>query len=361
MLFCKQINNFEDFKLRFGYKTGLDGEYLVNANGVRQRKNNIVYLYWKENAIYFKNKGFSLKDSYENASKFESSKDVFKEMLYSVFQKQPSDICPVKSFEYFDILCFGVCFDGDINSIRYRNIKKGKAYKMKIGKYVEKYLEYLIKCHDAPFWVNNPTLHIFFLEEITELWKNKRLKDKTLHVVVNEDFQGIYSTRRRPSGASGFNSCMDDDPNWQYYRDHSDIYKAVSLQDEDGLIYARAILVNCFDTNGNEHKYLERIYCNKRMYKDFLFEKAKSEKVFDLYKSLEASCHENTEIYSVNDGRRIDYSLYIPLELHNGDYMSYQDTFKWWYKSLNRAYNCCLPDRDFTRHLTSTEVTINNI
>lgn len=357
MLFCDQFDNFEDFKSRFGFKTGIDGRYLVNANGVKQRKNNIVYLYWKESCIHFRKQGYDLKEAYRRAVKFDDAKSVFREMLNQVFGKDISDICPVKSFGEYEILNSGICFDGDVSSIRYRHA--GKTYKMKIGKYVGKYLEYVQKHGRAPFWLNNPTLHIFFMEELTELWKNKRLKDKTLHVVVDKDFHAIYDVRRRPSDSNHFGSCMDGDTNWNYYKDHSDIYDAVSLQDDEGLIYARAILVHCFDDNGKEYKYLERIYCNKRMYKDFMFEKAKAEKVFDLFKGLEASCHDNLEIYDVNTGNRISFCLYIPLELHNGDYMSYQDTFKWWYKSANKAYNIQKEGMGHSKPLTTTDVHVS--
>ena len=71
MLFCDQIENYEDFKTRFGFKTSADGRYLVNANGIRQRKNNIVFLYWKEECIYLnKVKHLSLEESYRKATTF---------------------------------------------------------------------------------------------------------------------------------------------------------------------------------------------------------------------------------------------------------------------------------------------------
>lgn len=343
MLFCDQISNFEDFNSRFGYKTGIDGRFLVNANGVRQRKNNIVYLYWKEHAIWLKkHEHYSLKDSYRAAIKLETSKEVFEDMLRVVFNKTPKHACPVVSFGDFLIKNEGMCIDGDINSIRYENTKTHKIYKMKIGKYVNKYLEFL---RDAGhlcriFWINNPTLVIFFIEELTELWKNKRLKEQSMKVVVDKDFHKIYDPEQRVSDASNFGSCMDGDQNWNFYANNSDIYDAVSLQDEEGLVYARAILVHCFDQNDNPHTYLERIYCNKRSYKDLLFEKAKCAGIFDLYKGLEASCHDNREIYAVDTNRKISYNLYINLPLEDGDYMSYQDTFKWFYPSNSRAYNC---------------------
>lgn len=338
MLFCDQIENYEDFKTRFGFKTSADGRYLVNANGIRQRKNNIVFLYWKEECIYLnKVKHLSLEESYRKATKFDTPKDVFKHMLYVVFNANLSDICPIRSFNNFELLNSGICIDGDINSVRYRRTDTGHIYKMKIGKFVNKYFE---ESGDVlPYWLHNTTLKTFFIEEITELWKNKRLKDMTLKVVVNKDFHAIYDRDCRPEDAYDFSSCMDGDNNWNFYKDHSELYDAVSLQDDDGLIYARAILVHCFDKNDNPHNYLERIYCNKRMYKDLLFEKAKAQGLFDLYKDLNASCHESTAIKSVSNNNKISYYLYIPLHLETDDYMSYQDTFKWYYPSVDRAYN----------------------
>ena len=359
MLFCDQINNFEDFKTRFGYKTGAEGQYLVNANGVRQRKNNIPYLFWKECVKNNVKNGYSLKDAFNKACKCNSPKDVFKYMLDDIFEKRIEDICPVPSFGEYSLLNSGICLDGDVTSIRYQNRKNGNIYKMKIGKYVNKFLEY--KGANLPCWISNPTLRIFFIEEITELWKNKRLKDKTLHVVVDKDFHAIYDPGQRPENGTNFDSCMDGDDNWNYYADHEDIYDAVSLQDDEGLIYARAILVHCFDREGNAHNYLERIYCNKRMYKDLLFEKAKAEGVFDLYKGLDASCHDADEIYSVTTDRKINYRVYIPLTLEDDDWMSYQDTFKWYYPGLHKAYNANVASSrechrlDFTQERYNTD------
>lgn len=338
MLFCDQIENYEDFKTRFGFKTGADGRYLVNANGVRQRKNNIVFLFWKEECIFLhKSKHFSLQESYNRATKYETPKEVFKHMLYTVFGTNTSDICPIKSFKNYELLNSGICIDGDIGAVRYRRTDTGHIYKMKIGKFVNKYLEE--SGNIQPYWLNNPTLKIFFIEEITELWKNKRLKDMTLKVVVNKDFHAIYDRSYRPEDARDFNSCMDDDDNWNFYSDNSELYDAVSLQDDEGLIYARAILIHCFDKKNNPHDYLERIYYNKRMYRDLLFEKAKAQGLFDLYKDLNATCHESTAINAVSNDNKINYSIYIPLHLETDDYMSYQDTFKWYYPSIDRAYN----------------------
>ena len=338
MIFCDQINNYEDFKSRFGFKTGVDGRFLVNANGVKQRKNNIVFLYWKEACIYFhKHHKLSLSEAYRRAPKYNTSKEVFERMLDEIFSRCVSDACPVVSFGTYKLLNHGICIDGDINSVRYQRTDNGHVYKMKIGKYVNKYLDE--KKSQLPSWLNNPTLRIFFIEEITELWKNKRLKDQSLKVVVNKDFHAIYDPSKRPTDASDFNSCMDGDDNWNYYAEHESLYDAVSLQDAEGLIYARAILVHCFDQNNNPHNYLERIYCNQRMYKDLLFEKAKLEGLFDLYKGLDASCHESTAILSVDTDKTISYRIYIPVTLHTDDYMSYQDTFKWYYPDVEKAYN----------------------
>ena len=339
MLYCSQINNYEDFRARFGYKTGQDGNYLVNSNGVRQRKNNIPYLFWKETSIEEHKKGMSLSKSFDCGIKLNTAKDVFNLMLREVFKKTSNDICPVISFGNYEIQNYGICFDGDVNSVRYKDTNTGKIYKMKIGKFTGKALDFLIKQGAVIGWINNPTLRIFFIEELTELWKNKRLKDKTLKVVVNKDFEGIYRRARRPFDSRDFSSCMDDDQNYNFYVNHPDLFDAVSLQDDDNLIYARAILVHCKDEKGNEHKYLERIYCNKRMYKDFLFDKAKQEGVFDLYKSLEASCHEYEKVIDAKTDKQIDYTLVIPLTLKSGDYISYQDSFKWYYDRQNVAKN----------------------
>lgn len=342
MLFCDQFSNYEDFRSRFGFKTSEKGEYLVNNNGVRQRKNNIVYLFWKESVIHNHEEGASLSSAYALGYKFATNKEVFDFMLYEIFRLRSSDICPVKSFANYMILNEGVCLDGDVSSIRYSDRDTNHVYKMKIGKFVNKYLEYYLQSKEKQnkwYFLQNPTLRIFFIEELTELWKNKRLKEMSMKVVVDKDFQKIYSRSARPEDAKDFNSCMDDDRNWNYYKYHSDIYDAISLQDSEGLVYARAILVKCYDNDNNEHTLLERIYCNKRMYKDLLFEKAKALNLFDLYKDLNASCHESLEIYSVSDSSKFQKQLYINLKLKKGDWASYQDTFKYYVPSLGKVFN----------------------
>lgn len=352
MLYCDQVHNFDDFNSRFGYKKDIKGNYLVNKNGVRQRKNNIVYQYFKESFLNLYKVHHDLKFAFEKAIKLNTAADVFNEMCQVVFKQDASNSRIISGFGEYVLLNDGICLDGNTTtSVRYK--RGDHIYKMKIGKYVNKAIDYR---SSELFWANNPILRIFFTEEITERWKQARLKEASLHIVVDTDFEKSYSSNTRPDGQENFNSCMDDHDNWNFYSTYPELFKTVRLEDSDGLVYARAILVNCKSVeDDSKHTYLERIYCNKRAYKDLMFAKAKEEGIFDLYKDLDASCHESTRINDLQDNK-IKYDVYIKLNLDNGDYMSYQDTFKYYDTDSGKAYNTCNHYTNYNLDTTETYV-----
>lgn len=339
MLYCQQFKDYEDFKSRFGYKENINGERLCNKSGAFQRKHNIVYQYWKESVKNLHdNDNYSLSFAFSHGVKLTSEDEVFADMVFSLFPNTIVRTCNTifKPFENIILDMQSYCTND--NPYLIPLIIDGKPCKMKIGKYINKLITYYSISNKASFWINNQTLRTFLIERLAEMWKSEVLKNQSLKLVVSKNFNKIYNTDFRLSDESYFNSCMDDKGQYYFYEDHDDIFSAVSLQDEDGNVYARCVLVKCQDDDGKDYTLLDRIYYNKRMYCDLLFNKAKYDNIFNIYKDLDASCHESYRILDMN-GKLLGKRLHIQLDLDNDSCISYQDTFKFYIYESGIAYN----------------------
>ena len=328
MLLFTQFKDYNNFKERFGYKTDSEGNILYNKNGSKQRKNSILFYCFKESFKYFKNlTNFEI--ALKESKKYFSLEEAYIDLKNSIL----GSLDTVPYFDDFTVLeKESILLDNDSCFVI---VKNGKREIVKIGKILNLFIDlYCANC-----WYSTPVIRNFFIESYLNHWKAIKLKAKSLKLVINDDFEGCYSYGRRPLNIWDFGSCMDDKPNWKFYKNHSDIFQVVSLQDSEGQIYARCLLVTCYDSLGNSYKYLDRIYFGREVYKFYLFEQARSKKLFDLYRHLSASCRESTRIYSVINDSQINFSLYIPIEYKDQEIIAYQDTFKFYNPSRKKAYN----------------------
>lgn len=340
LYFNTQFDNYEDFRSRFGYKTDEAGNVLYNKSGKPQKMHTIPYLLWKTYVIYLKKyKKRPLSQCIEIAPKFQNNSQVFTYMLnslpsFTTYTDEDTDSWLVKGYGW------KIVGKGEANDLVIVKTPDGKKQQMKLGKYTENVLK-LVPCNDLTVcWLTNKTLVTFFVETLVTQYVSLILSYSNLQLVIDKSFDKIYNTEYRPANMTCFNSCMDNDPNYQFYAKRPEIFSAVSLQDNNGLIYARALLVKCFEAdNPNcEHTLLERIYFNKQVHANRLFQLAKETNIFDICKRPGASCRDSTDIIT-REGNKFYPVLAINLNLHYGDILSYQDTFKFYKESNHIAVN----------------------
>ena len=118
--------------------------------------------------------------------------------------------------------------------------------------------------------------------------------------------------------------------------------KAAYITDKTGLIVARAVLfTDVTDQDGKKWRLLERQYSSggDDILKRLLVDKLIQEKHIDGYKIVGASCHEANAFVDTEGNSLSDRMFEIDCELDEEDTLSYQDSFKWYCYSRNKAYN----------------------
>lgn len=244
----------------------------------------------------------------------------------------------------------GICVDGDFRSYRYANMEReGTIYKMKIGKMYK----HLILSTEFGKHLPESTI-LYMCEEMTNKWmaySASRCPSYELH--VDDKFWKIYSS---DECTGGFGSCMQDGSNYHFYEE-SVKAKAAYLTNAAGLVVARCVIyTEVFDEEGNKYRLAERQYSSdgddvlKRMLVYALIKDGH----IDGYKKVGAGCHDPELWLDVNDAPMQNTRFSIRCNLNNGDYVSYQDSFKWYDKADNLAYNHSC-DGDLEELLSTTD------
>lgn len=244
----------------------------------------------------------------------------------------------------------GICIDGDLSAYRYQNMEReGRVFKMKVGKMYRHIIDLTALNSIMP-----ETVKLYVCEELTREWEAycvariPKSDEFVLH--VDDNFEGIYS--RSDCGNKYFHSCMQGDgrDNWKFYRDAVDAKAAYLTEGEDGCIVARCIVFTnvtredtgevirvaerqysrpVSETDGNADELLQRVLVQKLVEGGYV----------DAYKKVGAGCGDS-RAYLDKDGNDLsNVGLHIACDLSDGDYLSYQDTFKWYDPDNNVAYN----------------------
>lgn len=243
----------------------------------------------------------------------------------------------------------GICFDGDYRGYRYYNVERESIFKMKIGKMYKHF------CEMSEFGRHLPESVILYLcEEMTQRWMaeaQSRCEDYELY--VDDDFARIYDS----SYCDGdFGSCMVDDDNYHFYENAVDA-KAAYITNKKGCIIARCVIfLKATDRNGKVWRLAERQYSSDgdEVYKRLLVHALIKGGHIDGYKKVGAGCHDPKLWMDVNDNPIADPRFSIPCSLSSGDYISYQDSFKWYDYDAQTAYN--YETAGCTRNLDTTDV-----
>lgn len=344
------FNNYEGFKVRFGLEK--------RENGVAVRKNKILLGHLRNPALlkYCKEHGdYALLHIYDMA-------DLQKRVVEAVIESGRNDErLPYEveligkiyhSAKYRTDEKKGLCEDLDKNSIRYINVERNRIFKMRAGKFMrELILETEIGKLLSPSVVNWIAGDVF-----TQRWctyTHGYTSDIELH--VNDEFWRIYKSSHCKGN---FDSCMVDRDRTSFYHD-SVKAKAAYITDKTGLIVARAILfTDVTDQEGNKWRLLERQYSSggDDVLKRLLIDKLIQGDYIDGYKTVGASCHEASAFVDIDGNSLSDKMFEIDCDLDEEDTLSYQDSFKWYSYSQNKAYN--YENCNFSYTLDTTDLNL---
>ena len=324
---------YEEFKARFGLEK--------RDNGVAVRKNKILLSHLKNPALLRycrEHNDYTLLHIYNMA---DLQKKVFEAIIKSGENdgKLPYRVELIGrtyySSRYQTDESKGVCEDLDKGSVRYINVERNRVFKMRAGKFMRGLiLETEIGKLLSPSVVNWLAGDVFTQQWCTYTYGYT--PEIELH--VNDDFRSIYDS---DCCKGNFGSCMVDKDRTSFYHDAVKA-KAAYITDKTGLIVARAVLfTDVTDQDGKKWRLLERQYSSggDDILKRLLVDKLIQEKHIDGYKIVGASCHEANAFVDTEGNSLSDRMFEIDCELDEEDTLSYQDSFKWYSYSRNKAYN----------------------
>ena len=329
MLYYK-FQNYEEFKEIFGLN--------YHANGTKSRKNKILLSFIKNKALLH---------AAVITGHFEllhiSDMQTLKQTLIQKIREQavclPYCVALIDktygSSKYSTDASNGVCEDGDYNSVRYINHDNDdRIFKMRCGKF------YRTLILDTEIGKSLPEPVINWLcEEFALEWKSYsvgKIPKNTLY--VNKDFERIYSSEYLEGN---FGSCMVDKGN-HYFYSNSVKAKAAYLENNDGKVIARCVIyTEVLDQDDKEWRLAERQYSTngneiyKRALIDALIEKGE----IDGYKAIGAGCGDARSFVDTEGNSLSDKKFRIDCNLEYDDYLSYQDSFKWYNMETRTATN----------------------
>ena len=323
MLYYK-FQNYEEFKEIFGLN--------YHSNGTKSRKNKILLSFIKNKALLHdavKTGNYELL----HISDMQTLKQVVIGKIRDAAVNLPYCVTLIDkvygSSKYSTDASNGICEDDDYNSIRYINHENNdRIFKMKCGKFFRTLIL------DTPFGQTLPESLINWLcEEFTLEWKAYavgKIPQNTLF--VNDDFERIYSSEHLQGN---FGSCMVNRGLHSFYKD-SVKAKAAYLENSEGKVIARCIIyTEVLDQDDKIYRLAERQYATNgnEVYKRALIDALIAAGEIDGYKQITAGCGEPRNFVDVEGNSLFEKKFSIKCNLDYEDYLSYQDSFKW--------YNIC--------------------
>lgn len=320
MLYYK-FQNYEEFKEIFGLN--------YHSNGTKSRKNKILLSFIKSKAL--------LHDAVKTGN-YEllhiSDMQTLKQIITGKIRETATDLpyCVTLidktygSSKYSTDTSNGICEDDDYNSIRYINHDNNdRIFKMKCGKFFRTLIL------DTPFGQTLPESLINWLcEEFTLEWKAYAVGKIPQHTLfINNDFERIYSSRHLQGN---FGSCMVD-KEYHYFYKNSVKARAAYLENSEGKIIARCIIyTEVFDQEDKVYRLAERQYSTNgnEIYKKALIDALIEKGEIDGYKQITAGCGEPRNFVDTEGNSLFEKKFRIKCNLDYEDYLSYQDSFKWY-------------------------------
>ena len=329
MLYYK-FQNYEEFKEIFGLN--------YHSNGTKSRKNKILLSFIKNKALLHdavKSGNYKLL----HISDMQTLKQTLTCKIIDAAIDLPYCVTLIDktygSSKYSTDASNGICEDDDYNSIRYINHENNdRIFKMKCGKF----LRTLIL--DTPFGQNLPESVINWLcEEFSLEWKAYAVGKIPQHTLfVNDDFERIYSSEHLQGN---FGSCMVDKAYFYFYKNSVEA-KAAYLENSEGKVIARCIIyTEVFDQDDKTYRLAERQYATNgnEIYKKALIDALIEKGEIDGYKQITAGCGEPRNFVDTEGNSLSNRKFSIKCNLDYEDYLSYQDSFKWYDMNSRIATN----------------------
>lgn len=225
-----------------------------------------------------------------------------------------------------------VRFD-DGKAFYFERQRPGKQCEMKLTKYVSRVVDNTFDKSDPTGEILPVAVRVYLREQICHEAESASMEDKYT-LVVDEDFESIY-TRARCAG--DFGSCMTNKKFYEFYEKCS--CHAASLI-KDGLIFARAILWDAEDENGEEWRLLDRQYALRKDSRlmMLLVHKLISEGRIDAYKRIGSGYDEEREFVGIRGEDLSEKKFNVECDWHFDSYIPYLDTFCYW-EDDGRLYN----------------------
>ena len=245
----------------------------------------------------------------------------------------------------------GVPEDGTIGFVRYYNHERQDVFKKKAGRFYTQLIEETSIGKVLPQQVK-----VFLAEEFCMDWQvyvQGSLPEYTLH--VDDNFEKIYS---REACEGDFHSCMTGRGLSSFYSDAVKA-KAAYLTNKNGKVIARAVIYTAAkDEDGKVWRLCERQYSSdsNEILKRALVDSLIQDNQIDGYKFVGADCG-NSRGFVDNEGNSLNCKRFtISCDLDWGDYLSYQDSFKWYNMDDNIAYNYSDCDYQYRLDTTNGEI-----
>lgn len=181
----------------------------------------------------------------------------------------------------------------------------------------------------------------YLCEVFTMKWSsyvNEKISRYTLY--VNDNFSDIYDSDYLDGDLC---SCMVDEVFYSFYKNAVEAKAAYLYDNEKKLIVARAIIyTECHDDYDDSiWRLCERQYSTDgdESLKQLLVDKLYQGGYIDAHKKVGADCHSPSMFVDKNGNSLEDKHFWIECELGGDDYLSYQDSFKWYDYEKRVAYN----------------------
>lgn len=344
------FHGYLGFQALFGMET--------HGNGVKSRKNKILLAHLKTKSLV---RYCREHDDY-SLLRISNMADLKKQVLEAIQENGQNDATlsyevnligkTYYSAQYKTDEAAGLCEDFDKKAVRYINVERDRAFKMKAGKFFTAIIR-----ETELGKVLSDTVINWLSEEFAADWNTFTTgKTPEVELHIDDNFAKIYSDH----WCRAFNgcSCMVGRERHSFYEDAVDA-KAAYITDKEGYVLARAILfTDVKDENGQKWRLLERQYAKesnevwKKCLVDLLIQKGE----IDGYKQIGAGCSE-ARAFVANDGASLaDKKFSIRCELGLSDTLSYQDSFKFYDYDNNVAYN--YSDSHFDYCLDTTDLNL---
>ena len=328
----KAFSNAQEFQELFGIQE--------HGNGIKSRRNKILLSFLKSKSVWEwcrENDHWELLEikSMAQLKKVLTETIAYDCVNYGLRYVVKLNGTTFRSNVYETDSYNGIPEDGTVGFVRYINHSNNSGvFKMRAGKFYGKLINETSLGKALPQQVTT-----WLCEEFSADWQifcAGALPKFNLH--IGEDFERIYSSS---DCAGNFGSCMVDKELHYFYED-SVKAKAAYLTNSDDKVIARCIIFSeVYDQDGKVWRLAERQYATdgNEIMKRALIDALIKANAIDGYKQIGAGCGDARSFVDVQGHSLSDKKFMIECDLGCESPLSYQDSFKYYSMTDQKAYN----------------------